>query len=85
MSQKKAVPVAVTDFIMHAKVDDDCTEGMERVLFPFTRYSNILNSPKVVSKTDDAPGAPFALLRMPEYEEEMDISDIRELCGEDVI
>lgn len=80
MASQQSLPVSVTDFLMHVKDDENCEDGNERVLLPFTRYDNIFNSPKVVSNVFKAPGAPFVLFETNEVE--LDENYIRELCGD---
>lgn len=73
----KVLPLAGSDVLLHQKD----TSETERVVFPFTRYKNILSAPSVVTDADESYGAPFHLLEMEEEEEEMTISEIRELFG----
>ena len=37
--------------------------NVESIIFPITRYANIMNSPKVVSNISDAKSAPYVLLQ----------------------
>lgn len=39
------------------------THNTESIIFPITRYANIINSPKVVSNISDAKNAPYILLQ----------------------
>lgn len=69
------IPDSVTDIMMHGH-DSDKTE---RIIFPITRYYNILNAPTVTGEDINTYGAPFHLL---EYDS-VDLSEgeIRRLCG----
>ena len=71
----KKVPGAASDALLHLK-DSDRTE---RIVFPFTRYDNVLGSPTVIDDVTELTDAPFHLLKLDE--EELTISEIRELCG----
>jgi hypothetical protein len=71
----KVLPLAGSDVLLHQKD----TSETERIIFPFTRYRNILGGPSVVSDVDEIYGAPFHFLET--EEEEIPISEIRELVG----
>ena len=73
----KALPLAGSDILMHNKD----TSETERIVFPITRYRNILSAPSVVTDSDEIYGAPFHLLKMEDEEEEMTVSEIRKLVG----
>ena len=47
--------VVLTDLLIHGKMDD----GSETIMFPITRYDNIMGSPKIVSDLSTFSGAPF--------------------------
>lgn len=49
------------DLLLHAKVKKENKES-QVAIFPITRYDNILNAPKVVSKVDDSHNPSFMLL-----------------------
>ena len=57
-----------SDVVLHAK-DSDTTE---RIIFPITRYSNIMHAPKMINSVTGPVAAPFLLLKetMVEIEEE---------------
>ena len=59
--------------------------GEEIILFPYTRYDNILGAPKVVKNTDDATsiGAPFILVETDTVD--VDISVMTSLYGGTII
>lgn len=69
------IPANASDVIMHVKDAND----EERVMFPVTRYQNLMSAPSIVKDGDDTPGAPYHLLEMDE--EEVDITELRKLCG----
>ena len=71
----KVIPLAGSDVLMHQKD----TSETERVVFPITRYRNLLSAPSVVTDSDEIYGAPFHLLET--EEEEMSVSEIRKLVG----
>jgi len=71
----KKVPGAASDALLHLK-DSDRTE---RIVFPFTRYDNVLGSPGVIDDVTELTDAPFHLLKL--EEETLTISQIRDLCG----
>ena len=73
----KVVPLAGSDVLMHQKD----TSETERIVFPYTRYANILSAPSVVTDSDEIFGAPFHLLEIENEEEEMTVSEIRKLLG----
>lgn len=64
MAKNKVMPAS--DSILHVK-DSDRTE---RILFPVTRYENILGAPRVIDdiETTTAFGAPFLFLKVDEVE-----------------
>ena len=65
MADTKATENAVwTDQLMHGKTDG----GEEVILFPITRYENVLGSPKVVDDLDSFVGAPFFFYQADEVE-----------------
>ena len=64
-----------SDVLLHAKDSD----RSERVIFPITRYDNILSSPKMVSDVETSYGAPFLLLQTDEVE--IDEDELYNLCG----
>lgn len=58
----KSIPKYVLDLLLHVKD----TNGKESVILPITRYDNVMNAPKVVSKNSpltDMTGHPFVLLK----------------------
>jgi len=68
------IPAKVHDVLLHTKESDK-----DVTMFPFTRYENVFNSPKVISDIFESTGAPFVL-----YENEtvdLSVEEIRELCG----
>ena len=73
----KALPIAGSDVLMHSKDHNDT----ERIVFPFTRYANVLSAPRVVTDSDETYGAPFHLLEMEDEAEELSVSEIRKLVG----
>jgi hypothetical protein len=73
----KVLPLSASDILLHQK---DSSES-ERIVFPVTRYKDVLNSPSVVSDSDEIFGAPFHLLEIEDEEEEMTVSEIRKLLG----
>lgn len=48
-----------SDVILRHKDDHNA----ESIIFPVTRYANIMNSPKMISNISDAKNAPFVLLQ----------------------
>ena len=74
----KSIPKYVLDLLLHVKD----TNGKESVILPITRYDNVMNAPKVVSKNSsltDMTGHPFVLLKT--GEEAISIETLRKLCG----
>lgn len=69
------IPSVASDVLLHAKESD----RSERVIFPITRYDNILSSPKMVSDVETSYGAPFLLLQTDEVE--IDEDELYNLCG----
>lgn len=49
------------DVILHDKIEED-GEIKEGIIYPVTRYDNILNSPKVVFDITSANNPPFLLV-----------------------
>lgn len=47
------------DAILHVKVSDQ----EERLMFPTTRYANVINRPTVVNDTTKLYGAPFGFYK----------------------
>lgn len=45
------------DVVLHHKDE----RGIERIIFPVTRYNDILNAPKLVDDVSTSIGAPFLL------------------------
>lgn len=70
-----SIPSVSADAILHSK-DTDLTE---RLVFPVTRYSNILNAPNLISDRRDLYDAPFTLLIT--EKESLTHEQIREFCG----
>ena len=64
----------ISDHLMHGKTDDG-----ETILFPYTRYENVLGSPKIVTDLETFKGAPFFFLQSDEVE--VDDTIINELLG----
>lgn len=58
------------DVILHDKIEED-GEIKEGIVYPVTRYDNILNSPKVVFDITSANNPPFLLV----VEEESTMED----------
>lgn len=58
------------DVILHDKIEED-GEIEEGIIYPVTRYDNILNSPKVVFDITSANNPPFLLV----VEEESTMED----------
>lgn len=57
---REYIPAVGTDVLIHQK-DTDRTE---RVVFPYTRYRNVLSAPNVVTTDIEiGEGAPFHLLK----------------------
>lgn len=48
-----------SDVILRHKDD----HNVESIIFPVTRYANVMNSPKVISNISDAKNAPYVLLQ----------------------
>ena len=69
------LPGSASDVLLHAKDSD----RSERVIFPITRYDNVLSSPKMVEDVNTSFGAPFLLLQTEEVELTED--EIYNLCG----
>ena len=51
--------IVASDVVLHTKQGDD---EQEEIVFPVTRYANIISSPKAVAAVSDSIGAPFMLL-----------------------
>ena len=64
-----------SDVILHAKESDKS----ERIVFPVTRYENIMSSPKMIADISTANDAPFLLLQ--ESSVEIDEVELHNLCG----
>lgn len=77
LNDMKVLPLSGSDILMHQKD----TNETERIVFPITRYRNLLSAPSVVTDSDEIYGAPFHLLEMEDEEEEMTVSEIRKLVG----
>jgi len=77
VEERKVLPLAGSDILLHQKD----TSETERIVFPYTRYRNVLSAPSVVSDSDEIYGAPFHLLEIESEEEEMSVSEIRKLVG----
>lgn len=61
-----------SDAMVHVKQPGEETDkDGQRAIFPTTRYDNILNRPRAISKVDGQPSAPFHLLIC----EEIEVSD----------
>lgn len=75
--QIKSLPIAGSDVLMHSKDGNDT----ERIVFPYTRYRNILSAPRVVVDSDEVYGAPFHLLEMEDEDEYLTVAEIRKLVG----
>lgn len=71
----KQVPEISADVILHEK-DTDMTE---RLIFPVTRYHNILNAPGIVRSRNDLVDAPFTFMTL--ESEELTYEQIFEFCG----
>ena len=65
----------LTDHLMHVKT----AEGEEMIAFPFTRYDNVLGSPKIVTDLTTFKGAPFFFYQTDEVE--VDDSVVNTLIG----
>ena len=74
--ERYVIPPIGSDVLLH----DKDTDRSERVIFPFTRYRNIINAPNVVTDDIEIDGAPFHLLKTGTVK--MKESDIRDLCGD---
>ena len=64
-----------SDVILHAK-DSDTSE---RIIFPVTRYDNIISSPKMISDISASHKAPFLLLK--ETSVDIDEEELLALCA----
>lgn len=64
-----------SDVVLHAK-DSDTTE---RFIFPITRYSNIMHSPKMTNSVPSSTDTPFLLLK--ESMVEIDEDELRKLTN----
>ena len=69
----------ITDHLMHIKTND----GQEMIAFPFTRYDNILGSPKIVNDLSTFKGAPFFFYQTDEVD--VDDNTINIIMGTTVI
>lgn len=63
------------DAILHVKTSD----SEERVMFPATRYANVVGRPNVVNDANNLYGAPFGLYRSDT--ENVSVANIRSLVG----
>jgi hypothetical protein len=73
MANTKNFPDA-SDILFHTKDND----SNERLIFPITRYMNVMSSPKVINDINSTNGAPFLLLK--DKSVEIDEDELRELC-----
>jgi len=64
-----------SDTLLHAKDPD----GTERIIFPITRYNDVMHAPKVTSDLNSSHDAPFLLLK--ENSVEIDEEELHELCN----
>lgn len=69
-----SVPQRLTDVFLHDR-DSDRTES---IIFPITRYRNVLNAPNIVERIDECPGAPFLLCKTGTVE--LTEEKIKKLC-----
>ena len=67
-----------SDIVMHSK---ELVDGVneERIVFPITRYDNVLNAPKVTDDPSKAENSEFIL--MTSEESEVDSNTIYDLIG----
>ncbi len=70
------IPASASDTILHAKDEDN----KERIIFPFTRYDDVLSAPHVVKDVDTIYGSPFHLLEI--ETENVPRKVLRNLCGD---
>ena len=71
----KNIPPVSADTILHGK-DTDLTE---RLIFPVTRYSNIINAPQIFDDIRYIYNAPFGYLQS--GSEELTYEQIQDFCG----
>ena len=64
-----------SDVLMHAKTSDK----NEKVIFPFTKYNNVLSAPNIVEDVSASYGAPFLLLVTDKVT--MDEEEMYKLCS----
>ena len=67
--------IKASDILLRAK-DSDKTE---RIIFPITRYENILTAPKMTTQVSTSFGAPFLLLKQSSVL--VDEDELYELCA----
>jgi len=73
---REYIPPYATDVLMHDK-DSDRTE---RVVFPYTRYANVISAPAVITTEIEVHGAPFHLLKT--GKKTLTETEIYALCGD---
>lgn len=67
--------VVLTDTLIHDKMSN----GEEVIMFPYTRYDNVLGSPKIVTDLESFHGAPFFFLST--YTVEVDDETLTTILG----
>lgn len=56
--------IVITDNILHVRNED----GEEGIVFPITRYNNIMGRPTIIENAEDLRGSDFAFLVTEEVE-----------------
>ncbi len=78
----KAIPKFVVDLLLHVKD----MNGKESVILPITRYENVMNAPKVVTKNSpltDMTGHPFVLMKTDTCT--LSTEEIRRIVGDNIL
>lgn len=57
MANLESTSLSMRDNLLHGKT----SKGEETIVFPITRYQNILGSPNMISSVENYHGSPFVL------------------------
>lgn len=64
----QSTPIVMGDNLLHGKT----STGEECIVFPITRYENVLGSPKMISSIDELHGSPFVLYNTDDVDVDID-------------
>lgn len=73
--------VGYSDGFLHEIIEESGKKEQKRIIFPATRYSNVLNRPVVTESVESSKNPDFLLLSTDS--EELDDKDIYELFGQE--